>query len=74
MPNINARSLLNSNINTMNLLKDNTTLLAVFFNRFGENHVKSFIDPFLTEFSNKPKIQLEINCDKQKTFTTFSEL
>ncbi|CAG8698123.1 7665_t:CDS:2, partial [Funneliformis caledonium] len=58
IPNINARSLLKSNIDTVDLLKDNTTLFAVYFNRFGENHVKSYIEPFLAEFSNKPKIQL----------------
>jgi len=58
MPNINARSLLKTNIDTTNLLRDNTTLLTVFFNRFGEIQVKSFIEPFLVEFSNRPKIQL----------------
>ncbi|CAI2164364.1 11780_t:CDS:2 [Funneliformis geosporum] len=58
IPNINARSLLKSNIDTVNLLKGNTTLFAVYFNRFGENHVKTYIEPFLAEFSNKPKIQL----------------
>ncbi|PKB99694.1 hypothetical protein RhiirA5_429307 [Rhizophagus irregularis] len=58
MPNINARSLLKTNIDTTNLLRDNTTLLTVFFNRFGEIQVKSFIEPFLAEFSNRPKIQL----------------
>ncbi|RIA99589.1 ATP10 protein [Glomus cerebriforme] len=58
MPNINARSLLKTNIDTMNLLRDKTTLLAVFFNQFGEIQVKSFIEPFLTEFSTRPKIQL----------------
>ncbi|CAG8716974.1 13780_t:CDS:2 [Rhizophagus irregularis] len=63
MPNINARSLLKTNIDTTNLLRDNTTLLTVFFNRFGEIQVKSFIEPFLAEFSNRPKIQL-----MQKTY------
>ena len=57
MPNINARSLLKTNIDTTNLLRDNTTLLTVFFNRFGEIQAKSFIEPFLAEFSNRP-IQL----------------
>lgn len=58
MPNINARSLLKTNIDATNLLRDNTTLLTVFFNRFGEIQVKSFIEPFLAEFSNRSKIQL----------------
>jgi hypothetical protein len=58
LPNINARSLSKTNVDTMNLLRGNTTLLAVFFNRFGENQVKSFIEPFFAEFSNRPKIQL----------------
>jgi hypothetical protein len=58
MPNINARSLLKTNVDTTNLLRDNTTLLTVFFNRFGEIQVKSFIEPFLAKFSNRPKTQL----------------
>ncbi|CAG8441654.1 16409_t:CDS:2, partial [Acaulospora morrowiae] len=58
MPNIKARSLSKSAIDTTDLLEGHTTLVAIFFNQFGENHTQTFIKPFLDEFSDHDKIQL----------------
>jgi ATPase complex subunit ATP10 len=42
------------------------TLVCFIFNQFGEKHVKSFIDPFLSEFKDNKDIKvIEININEQ---------
>ncbi|CAG8455765.1 11087_t:CDS:2 [Diversispora eburnea] len=58
MPNIKARTLNRPIIDTTDLLEGHVSLVSIVFNQFGENHTKTFINPFLQEFFNHDKIQL----------------
>ncbi|CAG8555836.1 3083_t:CDS:10 [Ambispora leptoticha] len=58
MPNMKGRSLVKNNINTTEILLGKTSLVTFCFNKFGEDHVKTFTDPFLDAFSEHPSIQL----------------
>ncbi|CAG8517386.1 10318_t:CDS:2 [Ambispora gerdemannii] len=58
MPNMKGRSLAKNNTDTTELLLGKTSLVTFCFNRYGEDHVKTFADPFLDAFSGHPSIQL----------------
>ncbi|RIB22515.1 ATPase assembly factor ATP10 [Gigaspora rosea] len=57
MPNIRARSLSKPKIDTTDLLQNHTSLVVISFNQYGEEHVKTFIEPFFKNFSGHAKIQ-----------------
>ncbi|CAG8537607.1 108_t:CDS:2 [Cetraspora pellucida] len=57
MPNIKACSLSNPKIDTTDLLQNQTSLVVISFNQYGEDHVKTFIETFYKNFSNHAKIQ-----------------
>ncbi|CAG8503780.1 9706_t:CDS:2 [Acaulospora colombiana] len=58
MPNIESHSLSKSAVNTTDLLEGHTSLVAIYFNQFGDNHTQTFTRPFLDEFSDHNRIQL----------------
>ncbi|CAG8484552.1 3184_t:CDS:2 [Paraglomus occultum] len=62
MPNVKGSTLSKANVDTTSLLRGKISLLVGCFNRFGEQQLHSFTDPFLKTFSNKPNIGLvELN-------------
>ncbi|CAG8514920.1 12957_t:CDS:2, partial [Racocetra persica] len=52
-----ACSLSNPKIDTTDLLQNQTSLAVISFNQYGEEHVKTFIEPFFKNFSDHAKIQ-----------------
>ncbi|ORX56849.1 hypothetical protein DM01DRAFT_1334406 [Hesseltinella vesiculosa] len=62
MPDFEGSDLLRQTTHTTEKLVNNITLMSFVYAKFGENHVNSFIDPFLEKFKDVEGVQtLEVN-------------
>ncbi|KAI8976997.1 ATP10 protein-domain-containing protein [Mycotypha africana] len=58
MPNFEAQNLFRKTVNTTETLVNKISLMSFFYNKFGESHVETFIQPFLDKYRDTKDVQL----------------